>query len=51
MQLVLKSLNQLNCIKALDESKEQMKKDHNEEEYTNITFYSMYDLCSTCGSR
>jgi hypothetical protein len=31
-------LNQLNCIKALDESKEQMKKDHNEEEYTTIHF-------------
>jgi hypothetical protein len=32
------ALNQLQCIKALDESKEQMKKDHNEEEYTTINF-------------
>ncbi|CAF3556461.1 unnamed protein product [Rotaria socialis] len=31
-------LNQLNCDKALTESNEQMKKDHNEEEYSSIYF-------------
>ncbi|CAF1073228.1 unnamed protein product [Adineta steineri] len=31
-------LNELNCVKSLIESKEQMKKDHNEKEYSNIDF-------------
>ncbi|UJR12223.1 hypothetical protein I4U23_016400 [Adineta vaga] len=31
-------LNELNCVKSLLESKEQMKKDHNEKEYSNIDF-------------
>jgi hypothetical protein len=34
----VQALNQLECIKALDESNKQMKKYHNEEEYTNINF-------------
>ena len=32
------ALNQLECIKAFDESREQMKRDHDEEEYANIHF-------------
>ncbi|CAF0795929.1 unnamed protein product [Adineta ricciae] len=31
-------LNQLNCIKALGDSKEQMKKDHSADEYSAIDF-------------
>jgi hypothetical protein len=34
----VEALNQLNCIKALEESKEQMKKGHNKQEYQTINF-------------
>ena len=36
-------LNQLDCINALEESKDRMKKDHTREEYININFI----LCIT----
>ena len=34
----VQTLNQLDCIKAFDECKEQMKKDHDKEEYATINF-------------